>query len=221
MLSTTILFIISWSIVPEVLFAFPILFGMILLASISWELGKWWCQLIWTIIRLEDQFLKCNNYFRVNICKFHQKLWSLSNLGVFQFENWDVADSICFVVILLYVASVMLLMETLCSSSHAAIWSPCGSFCYNFWRSHSFLYKFEIMTFPKIYTEWIYPRKKILVLHKFMVLGPIFRQVVGSKFYSISNLLKSACIICCWIANYLEITNMGVILLCIQHKKQH
>ena len=61
--------------------------------------------------------------------------------------------------------------------------------------------------------------KFFMVLQGFMVLGPIFRQVVGLKFCLILNFLKYTCIIYRWIANYLETTNFRLIILCIQHAK--
>ena len=45
--------------------------------------------------------------------------------------------------------------------------------------------------------------KKNLV-QEFMVLGQIFRQVLGSKFCLILNFLKYTCIIYRWIANFLS-----------------
>ena len=55
-----------------------------------------------------------------------------------------------------------------------------------------------------------YSGKYFLVLQGFMVLGPIFRQIVGSSFCPILNFLKHTCVIYRWIANYLEITNSGL-----------
>ena len=62
------------------------------------------------------------------------------------------------------------------------------------------------------------PENFFMVLQGFVVLGPIFRQVVGLKFCLILNFLKYTCIIYRWIANYLETTNIRLIL-CIQHAK--
>ena len=49
-----------------------------------------------------------------------QYLWKLFNPGLFQFKNSDVANSILLVVISLFVASVILLMEVLYSVNNSA-----------------------------------------------------------------------------------------------------
>ena len=56
--------------------------------------------------------------------------------------------------------------------------------------------------------------KKNLV-QEFMVLGQIFRQVLGSKFCLILYFLKYTCIIYRWIANFLS----NQLFVCIQHAK--
>ena len=62
---------------------------------------------------------------------FHQKFWSLSNAGLFQLENSDVADSTSLVFISLYAPFVMLLMKIWYSCSHAP------SLLYSFFFSYS------------------------------------------------------------------------------------
>ena len=59
---------------------------------------------------------------------------------------------------------------------------------FNFAEVSRFLLKF-------IWNEYSVKNFQFLVLQEFMVLGPIFRQVVGSKFCPILNFLIYTCII--------------------------
>ena len=103
----------------------------------SWLMLFVSCQQFWTFLTLEKSLSDAlvNLGWRV-VSLFHQKLWSLSNPGLFQFEKSDVADSISYVFISLYVASVMLLMEILYSCSHAA--SLLYSFLFSYSGSQNF-----------------------------------------------------------------------------------
>lgn len=72
----------------------------------------------------------------------------------------------------------------------------------------------NLLNFPKVYMELIFWKM-------FFGIARIFQLVVGSKPWLMLNFLKYTCIIYRWTGNYLEITNIRPIILCIQQAKSN